>query len=107
MPNEPMKETARKQNLLPVLVVGLGSALVGQLAAQTFITLHNFSGNSDGANPQAGLFLSGNMLYGTTTYGGSTSNGTVFAVNTAGTSFTNLYNFTGLTAPVPFGVNND
>jgi uncharacterized repeat protein (TIGR03803 family) len=66
-----------------------------------FSILYNFSAlnnstNGDGANPQAGLILSGNTLYGTATYGGNSGNGTVFAVKTDGTTFTNLHNFTGL-----------
>jgi uncharacterized repeat protein (TIGR03803 family) len=67
-----------------------------------FTNLHSFTAldaatgtiNSDGANPQAGLILSGNTLYGTAVYGGSSGNGTVFALNTDGTRFTNLYTFT-------------
>ena len=54
------------------------------------------SANSDGANPQAGLILSGNTLYGTAGYGGSSGDGTVFALNTDGTGFTSLYSFTTL-----------
>jgi uncharacterized repeat protein (TIGR03803 family) len=50
---------------------------------------------TDGGNPQAGLVLSGNTLYGTTIFGGATGYGTAFAVNTDGTGYTNLYNFTG------------
>ena len=42
----------------------------------------------------AGLILSGNTLYGTTTGGGSSGNGTVFAINTDGTGFTTLHSFT-------------
>jgi uncharacterized repeat protein (TIGR03803 family) len=64
--------------------------------------LHNFTGtdpdtgnNSDGANPYAGLILSGNTLYGTAYEGGSSGDGTVFAVNTDGTGFTLLHNLTG------------
>ena len=38
----------------------------------------------EGANPQAGLVLSGGTLYGTTLNGGSEGYGTVFAVNTDG-----------------------
>ncbi|HAO77976.1 MAG TPA: hypothetical protein DCQ92_03170 [Verrucomicrobia subdivision 3 bacterium] len=34
-------------------------------------------------------------MYGTAYYGGSGGNGTVFAVNTDGTGFTNLHSFTG------------
>ena len=37
-----------------------------------------------GACPEAGLILSGKTLYGTATVGGSSGNGTVFAVNTNG-----------------------
>jgi uncharacterized repeat protein (TIGR03803 family) len=51
--------------------------------------------NSDGAFPDAGLILSGDTLYGTTGCGGSWGWGTVFAINTNGTGFTNLYSFTG------------
>ena len=71
-----------------------------------FTNLYNFSGpatgnyltitNSDGANPQAGLILAGNTLYGTATQGGTAGNGSVFAINTDGTGFTNLHNFTML-----------
>jgi uncharacterized repeat protein (TIGR03803 family) len=60
-----------------------------------FSVLHSFFANSDGALPMAGLILSGNTLYGTADYGGSSGVGTVFAVNTNGTSFTNLHSFTG------------
>ena len=50
--------------------------------------------NSDGAYPYAGLVLSGNTLYGTTLEGGASGAGTVFALNTDGSGFTNMYNFT-------------
>jgi uncharacterized repeat protein (TIGR03803 family) len=61
-----------------------------------FTNLHSFSGGSDGQNPYADLILSGNTLYGTTQYGGSSGKGTVFAVKTDGTGFTNLHNFAAL-----------
>src|SRR5258706_12347952 len=35
----------------------------------------------DGANPQSGLNLSDNALYGTTANGGSSGNGTVFSIS--------------------------
>jgi uncharacterized repeat protein (TIGR03803 family) len=62
-----------------------------------YFTAPNFTTgtNSDGANPWAGLVLSGSTLYGATYSGGNTGNGTVFAVNTDSSGFTNLYNFTG------------
>jgi uncharacterized repeat protein (TIGR03803 family) len=67
-----------------------------------FTTLYSFTGrsgfpfytNSDGAYPSAGLILSGKTLYGITDGGGISDSGTVFAINTDGTAFTNLYSFT-------------
>jgi uncharacterized repeat protein (TIGR03803 family) len=71
-----------------------------------FTNLHSFTAtshngsyvytNSDGASPDAGLILSGNVLYGTASVGGTNANGTVFRINTDGTDFTNLYTFTAL-----------
>ncbi len=65
-----------------------------------FNNLHSFSPtagvsatNSDGAGPAAGLILVGNTLYGTTQSGGCWGAGTVFAVNTDGSGFTTLHNF--------------
>jgi uncharacterized repeat protein (TIGR03803 family) len=72
-----------------------------------FTNLHSFSTtfrgansdihgtNSDGSSPEDDLVLSGNKLYGTTPFGGTGSNGTVFALNIDGTGFTNLHSFTG------------
>jgi len=73
----------------------------GRVTAQTFSTLHSFittrsMTNSDGAGPSGGLILSGSTLYGTALVGGSSSQGTVFAVNTDGTGFTTLHDFTAL-----------
>ena len=81
--------------LLPALIACLGLIPAGRVTAQTFTNLHSFTGGSGGAEPVAGLILSGNTLYGTAVYGGSSGSGTVFAVNTDGTGFTNLHSFTG------------
>jgi len=54
--------------------------------------LYSFAGMPDGAYPQAQLVLHGGDLYGTTTEGGSSNNGTVFKLTTAGTE-TILHNF--------------
>ncbi len=69
----------------PLVVLLLASMLVGRLAAQTCTILNNFS-NQDESNPQFGLVLSGETLYGT-------SGGTIFKVNTSGAGFTVLYDF--------------
>ena len=50
--------------------------------------------NSDGAGP-SGVALSGNTLYGAADLGGSSGIGTLFALNTDGTGFTKLHDFTG------------
>jgi len=61
-----------------------------------YTVLKHFAGfPSDGANPRAGLTLSGSTLFGTTQSGGSSGSGTVFKVNTNGSGFTVLKNFTG------------
>jgi uncharacterized repeat protein (TIGR03803 family) len=58
-----------------------------------FATLHVFTGASDGSAPFAGLTLLGNTLYGTANSGGTSGNGTVFAVNTNGAGFATLHGF--------------
>lgn len=86
-----------------------GNGTIFKLAkdGSQFATLYNFNAtvndlsnstqtNADGAKPAAGLILSGNKLYGTTEKGGAGGSGTIFALNTDGSGFTNLYNFTTL-----------
>ena len=82
-----------------------------------FTVLHTFAAgsgafpnitNSDGAFPRVALTLSGNTLYGTAPYGGHSGYGTVFSVNTDGTGFANLHNFTTVSGPAgAAGTNSD
>ncbi|MGD0262344.1 MAG: choice-of-anchor tandem repeat GloVer-containing protein [Verrucomicrobiota bacterium] len=95
-----MKTHINRLFLLPALTAGLGLILAGRVAAQTFTTLYSFTAtnglsaiNSDGAHPYAGLVLSGGILYGTAYVGGTNGVGSLFAVSTNGTGFTNLFNF--------------
>ena len=93
-----MKYFSKRQSFLVTLIVSIGMTAASQARAQFFTNLHDFSDfvsgtNSDGANSQAGLIVSGNTLYGTTPYGGSLGAGTVFKVNTDGSSFTTLHHF--------------
>jgi uncharacterized repeat protein (TIGR03803 family) len=80
-------------------IAGLYLIPAGGAAAQTFTTLYAFSPfvssviNGDGADPYAQLILSNGVLYGTTETGGLYGDGTVFAINTDGTGFTNLHSF--------------
>jgi uncharacterized repeat protein (TIGR03803 family) len=60
-----------------------------------FETTNGIAGiNTGGARPKSGLTLVSNFLYGTTSMGGPFGGGTVFRMNTDGTGFTTLYNFT-------------
>jgi uncharacterized repeat protein (TIGR03803 family) len=97
---------------------GWGTVFAVNIDGTGFTNLHNFTAtsgsaggdgiNSDGANPVAGLTLSGNTLYGTALQGGSSGWGTVFAVNTNGTGFTNLHSFTAPSGSGGYhGINSD
>ena len=90
-----MTTSLRKPYILPALISGLSLLLAGRVAAQTFTTLHSFSYRDGdyGGVPWGGVILSGNTLYGTTYVGGTNGVGSVFAVNTNGTSYTILYSF--------------
>lgn len=52
----------------------------------TLLVIYSFTGHfhNDGAYPYAGLTVMNGLLYGTTKGGGSTGNGTIFELNTAG-----------------------
>jgi uncharacterized repeat protein (TIGR03803 family) len=89
---------------------GHGVIFAMTTAGTDFRALHSFAAgaynpsglltNSDGANPAAELLLSGNRLYGTTTAGDRSGNGTLFMLDLNGGVFTNLYHFTA-TPPYP------
>ncbi len=75
---------------------GIGCGVVYELGtAGTETVLHTFTGSPDGASTVTPVVRDrvGNV-YGTTTYGGATDNGTVFEIDTAGKE-TVLYSFTG------------
>jgi uncharacterized repeat protein (TIGR03803 family) len=92
---------------------GCGTGFALTTDGTGFTTLHSFTensykgyANSDGANPSADLVLSGKNLYGTAYAGGYYGSGTVFALNSDGTSFRTLYHFTSFSAP-PSYTNSD
>lgn len=60
-----------------------------------FPAINGFGINSNGAYPYATMVLCSNTLYGTTEGGGSAGDGVVFAIQTNGSGFTNLHNFSG------------
>ncbi|MBI3476638.1 MAG: hypothetical protein HY010_12975 [Acidobacteria bacterium] len=59
--------------------------------------VYSFVGGNDGTHPIAGLFIDKKtgILYGTTIFGGTTNNGTVFSFNPATGIETVLYSFKG------------
>lgn len=73
---------------------GSGTIFSLNTSGAGFSTVYAFTGGQNGGEPEAGLLLSGNTLFGTT-YNGGVGNGTVFRVNTNGAAFTNLHSFKG------------
>lgn len=79
--------------------------LVLPLPAQIKL-LHEFAGGAaEGREPADDLIISGLTLYGMTSKGGSSDNGTIFKMKTDGTGYTSLHSFTGGAADgrEPFG----
>ena len=74
---------------------GSGFTTLYQFSAGTTDLNFDYITNSDGANPFSGLTLFGNTLYGVCQGGGASGDGTVYQVNTDGTGFAALYDFSG------------
>src|SRR5262245_38406163 len=75
---------------LPLIVALAAAAFT--VPAQTLSVLHNFT-NSQSAVPLGRLLLVDGTLYGTAPHGGSNDSGLVYDVNTDGTHFTVLHDF--------------
>lgn len=78
---------------------GYGTVFAIHTDGTDITNLHSFTAvnpinykNGDGEEPNPNLILSGNTLYGSTGFGGASGFGTLFAVNTDGTAFTNFCN---------------
>jgi uncharacterized repeat protein (TIGR03803 family) len=79
---------------------GWGTVFSIKTDGSDYTPLYNFSTphglpltNADGEQPQAGLMLSGDTLYGTAYGGGTNGYGTVYSVRTNGTNFSVLHAF--------------
>jgi uncharacterized repeat protein (TIGR03803 family) len=74
-------------------IAAIASSVSSAFAAPTLTTLVSFN-NTDGASPQSSLIsdAAGN-LYGTTSVGGASSEGTVFEIAVGSGTFTTLVNF--------------
>ncbi len=64
--------------------------------------LYDFDG-TNGAYPNGGLVLSGNVLYGMASQGGINNNGLIFSINTDGSGYRVLLNFNGTNGASPYG----
>jgi uncharacterized repeat protein (TIGR03803 family) len=84
---------------------GSGTVFAISTNGTGFMNLHNFTIDVDGGLPLGSLLLAGNTLYGTTSFGGPTASGTIFKVNTDGTDFAILHQFTA--NPYIPGTNTD
>jgi uncharacterized repeat protein (TIGR03803 family) len=99
------------KTLAPWMVV-LVALLPGFSKAQTYTQVYGFSlysgslANNDGAVPYCSLVLSSNVLYGTTSGGGTNGQGTVFCVQTDGNNFKVLHTFSALSSGF-YGYNSD
>ncbi|HVV70251.1 MAG TPA: choice-of-anchor tandem repeat GloVer-containing protein, partial [Verrucomicrobiae bacterium] len=92
---------------------GLGTVFALSTAGDGFVRLHSFGGvlqhdastglnkNSGGAFPETDLVLVGSTLYGATEQGGSGGNGTLFKINTDGSGFALMHNFTNVDGGYP------
>jgi uncharacterized repeat protein (TIGR03803 family) len=60
-----------------------------------FTKLFDFTGTSNGSNPSGSLVVSGDVLYGMARYGGANDMGCIFKINTDGTGYTQLLDFSG------------
>jgi uncharacterized repeat protein (TIGR03803 family) len=94
-----MANPRKNQFLLSVLLIAAFASIgTGHISAQGFQVLHTFTlapndNNTDGRNPDAGLFLAGNMLFGTASDAGQHGAGAIFGLNTDGSGFTPYFSF--------------
>src|ERR1700722_16603554 len=83
---------------LLILALGLAAPLA---TAQTTAVIHSFTGSNDRSRPYGGLILSGGVLYGTTSGGGTGDTGTVFKINPDGTGKSTLHSFASYASSGP------
>ncbi|MDO8431802.1 MAG: hypothetical protein Q7S58_05260 [Candidatus Binatus sp.] len=76
---------------------GAGVAFSILTTGKKFKVLHSFgkAGSNDGQHPYGSLLLVGTTLYGTTRDGGKLNLGTAFQINTDGSAFARIHDFSG------------
>jgi hypothetical protein len=60
----------KHKTLVCLSLIAMVTSIAASIHAQTFGVIHSFSGGVDGANPNAGVTIRGNVLFGTTGSGG-------------------------------------
>src|SRR6266478_1593959 len=70
--------------ILPALIAALNSLPAGRVTAQTFTTLHRFTGAPDTQFPSSLLKATNGFFYGLTQEGGTANGGTVFRMDSTG-----------------------
>lgn len=74
---------------------GFGSIFKIKPDGSGFLKLLDFDYANNGSNPKADLLYDGTFLYGMTSSGGPTANGTVFKIKPDGTAYAKLLDFDG------------
>jgi uncharacterized repeat protein (TIGR03803 family) len=84
-------------------MAALATTMLAETAnSQRFDVIYSFTNSPKAGDATSGLVLHNNTLYGTTYNGGTSSNGTVFKVNTDGSGYTVLKNFSALSSNYPY-----
>lgn len=73
------------------------------LANAQFTKIYDFNGVTSGQYPEGDLISDGTFLYGVTSAGGVSSQGTIFKILPDGTSYQKLFDFTGANGSGPAG----
>jgi uncharacterized repeat protein (TIGR03803 family) len=92
---------AKMKRSLLTLLLALSSSLFTFCEGQ-YSVLFNFNG-TNGEWPEGSLTLSGGKLFGMTYYGGPSSIGNIFSVDTNGNNYKDLYDFNGTDGAYPEG----
>lgn len=74
---------------------GMGTIFKIRTDGTDYENLLDFAGTANGAYPYGSLFSDGTFLYGMTSGGGASNNGTIFKIMPDGTGFVKLLDFTG------------
>jgi len=76
---------------------GNGPGNIFTISGNSFSVLHSFAGGNNGGTPSGGVVLGSDVnIYGTTTFGGTSGGGgTLFQMNTSGSSFTTIDSLNG------------